>query len=345
MNELNEIISDYLQAKDTDYALMINGDWGCGKTYYLEHEFKEFVEQQKSPFKPDKTARLKYFLRNVPDDYNFKIAFISLYGVSSPEDFSFRVFLGVNSWAKKRIITFIGTASEKVANFFNFNISKDDTSILNIISNNTVLVFDDLERICSDKISAKEVLGLINEYSEHNHYKVIIVCNEDVYGGKVEGIDGDKEYWRYKEKTVRYTYRFEADVSQVYNTIANTYDNKEYKLFLEQQKKFILDMFDLGGKKNLRTLKFYLDSMFKIFCNTQDVKYKESILRTLSVSTMIYATEYKNGRGKEELDELKDNYIIDFGDFFPKQKSKNKKKIHYHVQKKLPKPIDLSIKK
>ena len=43
MEKLNEIVNDYLKVKDTDYALMINGKWGCGKTYYLEHDFKDFI--------------------------------------------------------------------------------------------------------------------------------------------------------------------------------------------------------------------------------------------------------------------------------------------------------------
>lgn len=43
MEKLNEIVIDYLKVKDTDYALMINGKWGCGKTYYLEHGFKDFI--------------------------------------------------------------------------------------------------------------------------------------------------------------------------------------------------------------------------------------------------------------------------------------------------------------
>lgn len=43
MEKLNEIVIDYLKVKDTDYALMINGKWGCGKTYYLEHDFKDFI--------------------------------------------------------------------------------------------------------------------------------------------------------------------------------------------------------------------------------------------------------------------------------------------------------------
>lgn len=48
MEKLNEIVIDYLKVKDTDYALMINGKWGCGKTYYLQHDFKDFIKKKNS---------------------------------------------------------------------------------------------------------------------------------------------------------------------------------------------------------------------------------------------------------------------------------------------------------
>ena len=318
MKELTEIISDYLQAKDTDYALMINGDWGCGKTYYLNHDFKKFVKELVCPFKPDKYSQIKKGMKDIGEGassvYKYSPAFISLYGISSPDDFQYRVFLGVNTWAKNKFMGVMASIGSKVAERIGLNFEKIGSQNLTFISNNTVLVFDDLERICSDKISAKEVLGLINEYSEHNHYKVIIVCNEDVYEGKVDGLNRDEEYWRFKEKTIRYTYRFEADVPKVYDTIVDTFNNTDLKHYLEQNKSFILNLFDLGGKKNLRTLKYYLDSLSKIFVNVTDVKYKKQILKTLCVSTMIYATEYKNGKRKEDLEELKATYDIELGD-------------------------------
>lgn len=50
MEQLNKVIADYLNAESTDYAIMINGEWGCGKTYYFEHEFKVLVTNIKAPF-------------------------------------------------------------------------------------------------------------------------------------------------------------------------------------------------------------------------------------------------------------------------------------------------------
>ena len=34
----------YLKTANTDYAVMLNGGWGCGKTYYIEHALKDAVE-------------------------------------------------------------------------------------------------------------------------------------------------------------------------------------------------------------------------------------------------------------------------------------------------------------
>ena len=323
MEKLNEIVIDYLKVKDTDYALMINGKWGCGKTYYLEHDFKHFVEQKECPFASYNSnsikERLKRIWKRPPNKHKFNIAFISLYGVSSPEDFYYRVFLGVNSWAKTKIFALIGSAGIKLANVFNLKISKEDASKINFISNNTILVFDDLERICSDKISVKEILGLINEYSEHNHYKVIIACNEEIY-------KDNEEYRKYKEKTIRYTCNFVADVESVFDTIVETYGDENFRKYVEQNKSFILNIFEIGGEKNLRTLKFYLDSMSNLYSNVSEVKYKENILRTLLVSTMIYATEYKKGKEKEDLEELKDRYEMLFGSNVDLQTTKKDKR-------------------
>lgn len=46
--------------------------------------------------------------------------------------------------------------------------------------------------------------------------------------------------------------------------------------------------------------------MSNLYSSVPEVKYKENLLRTLLVSTMIYVTEYKKGKEKEDLEELKD---------------------------------------
>ena len=41
MEDLVESILDYVRADYTDYAIMINGEWGSGKTYFLEQQNKK----------------------------------------------------------------------------------------------------------------------------------------------------------------------------------------------------------------------------------------------------------------------------------------------------------------
>jgi predicted KAP-like P-loop ATPase len=40
MEDLVESILDYIRADYTDYAIMINGEWGSGKTYFWNNKIR-----------------------------------------------------------------------------------------------------------------------------------------------------------------------------------------------------------------------------------------------------------------------------------------------------------------
>lgn len=319
MEELNEMIRDYLAAKDTDFAIMINGDWGCGKSYYIRNDFQETVTSVECPVR-DETKLISYwdkgneFTRSllhkikarwtkekiIYDEKKYYPFYISLYGVSSVEDFNARVtdeFFGL-----------IGKGGNMLSAFLDgkFNVRLPFSS-WKLIPHNAVLVFDDLERICLDKISPIEVLGLINSFAEHRHLKVVIVCNEEAFRQKAE--DGsvqlqlDDEYRQYKEKTIRFTYTCKADIPTVYNLFVKNCTG-DYQTYLEEETERILDLFNKGGKGNLRTLKFFVDTYEKIYeIASQFVseKYCYKIYDKLLISTLIYEMEYKDGVSKEDL--------------------------------------------
>ena len=98
MNEIDKIISDYLQVENTDYAIMINGDWGCGKTHYLNNDLKNLVERMVVPKSNlnKTTQKIRGFFgkrkQGNEEGIYYKPAYISLYGLSSAEDFYQRVF-------------------------------------------------------------------------------------------------------------------------------------------------------------------------------------------------------------------------------------------------------------
>ena len=317
MKELDRIIEDYLKTKNTDYAIMINGEWGSGKSYYIKHDFQKVVtsvtcdvpetirEKTRAKITKGTSWANKLFHHDKEQEtpeyiedkyYPF---YVSLYGVSSVADFDGRVAEGVHDWVSKGL---------NMANTFSegkFNV-KLPLGSKAYIQHNAVLVFDDLERICADKISPVEVLGLINSYAEHQNKKVIIVCNEAEFAKSAQGEVADPEFLRYKEKTIRFAYTYLPDIPAVYDTFANEHSDA-YGKYLKREKEFILELFAKGGRSNLRTLKFFVDiykSVFEIVDANLQGDYKKEVMQKQLITTLIYVMEYKQGTKKEQLERL-----------------------------------------
>ena len=316
MEELNQIVRDYLEAQNTDYAIMINGDWGSGKSYYIKHDFFRVVtdvdyKQEISELESLQTKLTKVLTRSRKDQRNdnhlkkydakkYYPFYVSLYGIASIEDFNRKVADGVHDWIGKGIDIAKSFVKDKIGLNLPFSVGV-------YIPHNAVLVFDDLERICSDKITPVEVLGLINSYAEHHNKKVIIVCNEsEFYKQTIEdnqNSNGVTDFCKYKEKTIRFAYTYKPDISSVYDTFAKEQQD-EYAEYLAKNKEYILGLFNIGGKQNLRTLKFFVDIYYKIFTALQRVdleKYATLILKKLVTTTLIYVMEYKQGIQKQDL--------------------------------------------
>ena len=54
-NEIIDIVKEYVENKNTGYAIMIDGEWGSGKTYFvrekLEKKLKKLWEETKMEIK------------------------------------------------------------------------------------------------------------------------------------------------------------------------------------------------------------------------------------------------------------------------------------------------------
>ena len=60
MDELVESILDYIRKPYTDHAIMINGEWGSGKTYFWNNKVKNKIESLR------KEAKIEFY----DDNYN-----------------------------------------------------------------------------------------------------------------------------------------------------------------------------------------------------------------------------------------------------------------------------------
>lgn len=65
MEELKKIVEDYIKTEQTDYALLIKGPWGSGKTHFFKNQLSQLIE-----------------------GHSLNPLYISLYGISKLEDLS-----------------------------------------------------------------------------------------------------------------------------------------------------------------------------------------------------------------------------------------------------------------
>ena len=168
--QILSVIDNFISNRFYHYALMINGSWGSGKTYFTQNVLIPHLKQ------------------NRPD-----VNYISLYGISTPDEISTKL-------CERAIRDKITKTTRKntdgkgaqiatlvIGKFLKFGIRKLDaeeadlTSIVNILPNydNNVIIFDDLER-CQCNICS--VLGYINDFVEHSDSSVIIIANEEEIG-------------------------------------------------------------------------------------------------------------------------------------------------------------------
>ena len=139
--QIDKIITDYVLSKDTDYAIMIDGEWGAGKSWYWENVLTKQIEEIPTG-------------DNVEDNSSkYKVAKISLFGISSVDDLRIKIFEETSTlFANKHVKTGVKLAGmflNKIASSFKVSEinAKDVSGLLSEFSINLdhfVLCFDDL---------------------------------------------------------------------------------------------------------------------------------------------------------------------------------------------------------
>lgn len=343
--QIDKIVTDYVLAPNTDYAIMIDGKWGAGKTWYWENVLTKQIK--KLPTKDHSEEK--------PSMYN--VAKISLFGISSVDDLKIKIFEETNAFfANKYVKTgakLTGMFFNKVASFFNVSETnaKDLSDVLSEFSVNLdhyVLCFDDLERIKTELLI--ELLGYINTLIEQDKVKVVFICNEK----ELEVVD----YHKYKEKIVRFTHTIKADISKMVVEFAKG-RNDDYSKYLNERKDLIAFVYQNGNCSNLRTLKYNLDiyeHIYNIIRNTiqtDNEQHVNTIADYMLLLSMVYSIEYRRDNDEDKLKSLSEinrqwSYQIDTLDSLSRQswnnennqntqdeKSEAEKKVDYqrHIKK------------
>lgn len=171
-----EIITEierYLSDTSYNYAVMIDGDWGCGKTYFVKNGLsKAIAEHEKESKTPRKAVYVSLYGHKTILDIQDTIA-IRLHIVSGSE----KKFW--NKLGKKRLVG-NGVHSAITLAKAARDIFAPGASVFEIEEpwrdlTSYIFIFDDIER-CD--CSLNEIFGFINGLVEHEGVKVILVANE-----------------------------------------------------------------------------------------------------------------------------------------------------------------------
>ncbi len=262
MEQLLFSILQYIQNDKANYAVMIDGKWGSGKTYFLKNRLIEEIEKIDV------------------GDKKCKVIYISLYGISSIEEINKKVFvetmisLSENETLKKlasnkKVSKGFSIAKKVIelgseylpkgfADLVKSVFSLDDLIASSVnIGSNIVLSFDDLERT---QLDLGEILGYINSYVEQYNVKTIIIANQTE-------IQQQHEYYeRIKEKLIGKTFLYTLKFGEIANSIIKEFQNdKEYYEFLNAYFEQIVSICQISETENIRSLKTALDDFNLIF--------------------------------------------------------------------------------
>ena len=340
MEDLVESILDYVRSDYTDYAIMINGEWGSGKTYFWNNKIRKKIE----------TMQL--------NGKRYTTIYMSLYGISNLEEISKKIFIETTQLMDKNLKKFMDANGQTnipeyaktgldMANFFGVTQNGDKIDYADFFStDDKVLCFDDLERANVDVI---DILGYINNFVEHDHIKTIIICNEKELSTKLKSsnlemktfiatylldkqnelnktdkpmvekiqdkiehvFDKANDYERIKEKLIGETFEYAPKFDYIINGILMRYENEPDLIrFLRENTRLIINTFERSGTRNLRILKHALNDFKKVFdmVNKSYPNTSHRVMQTMLIFTIAISFEIKAGKvTKNKFMNIKDN--------------------------------------
>lgn len=258
--EIESAVIDYIESKDTDYAIMITGEWGVGKTYFLKNNLYETFRK-----------------------VNLLPIYISLIGYSSISALMDSIFSKINPLYKKSQ----EYSKAKSEGKYIENILLEGKKKTPLIPSNYILCFDDLERIHPSFF--KEALGYINSFIEHEKVKVTFLCNEKEI--KI------KNYNTTKEKYISYTYELESNIKEYLDEYEFYNKENKGKIDIPFDKNILQTALTTVNHHNIRTVKFTLDRYKKIYLNIKDelteLEYQDSLLTSIQLFTFVWCIENK----------------------------------------------------
>ncbi|AGA92386.1 KAP family P-loop domain protein (plasmid) [Thioflavicoccus mobilis 8321] len=198
---ITNVVKDYVNAEDTAHAIMLDGEWGCGKTYLWKRTIAPAIGEQ-------------------------RCLYISLYGLASFEDIDNALF---------RELTFLGSTDS--GGTLSDMLNKSSAGIGDVRlggigslvayalqqwkkrtikhSDKGLICFDDLERWSGPPHT---VLSYINRFCEREGQKVLVIGNYKAFMSQVGDAVGTSGF----RKTIRFKYKLQIPAEHVLEVAASS---------------------------------------------------------------------------------------------------------------------------
>lgn len=251
----NEYISKYLKyyfelSSAPSYAVMLSGEWGCGKTWYINKLVDEFSQ-------------------SIGKDKKDIFIYISLYGMKDITEIDAAIFQNLHPFLASKPMAIAGSllrGAAKIGLNLNLDFNNDnkndvkanvdgkpffDTLSEMVSSNNEkIMIFDDLERCY---IKHQELFGYFNRFVEHQNQKVVLISHEGELFKK-NNSHNEESPKKYKEKLIGATFFVEGDIDEAFISFSQLVDKNCQKL-LSKYQNTIYRVCKKVGKNNLRNLR------------------------------------------------------------------------------------------
>ncbi|EDS3845463.1 hypothetical protein GUD61_004503 [Salmonella enterica] len=249
-NHIIDNLNYYLNTSTPEYAFMITGGWGAGKTHFIESFITEY----------NKNA--------IDNQSRNKIIKISLFGFKATSSIDEMIFQSLHPLLGHRYTKLAGNILKGALKLgckidingdskpdVDINASLDKIKFSEIFSTNTdsgeiIIALDDLERT---DIPLKEILGYVNYLVEISKVKVILIANEKILHEKDKSSeDKNKDvYSKFKEKVIGKTFQIKHNIDNVLDSFL---DESECEP-LRRHRDVIKNIYIRSDDTNLRKLK------------------------------------------------------------------------------------------
>ena len=298
MNEnIVNFLNGYMMNPDPQYAVLLKGKWGCGKTHFINHWIDTYQKQD-------------------AEDKVLEPVYVSLYGLSETKQITtainrvlYPILYGKAAKAGKTFLKFMSAIVLKCDvdwdkdenSDFSMNLGLDSLSIFKSedeqVKRGNLLIFDDLER-CD--VPMKKLLGYLNFFVEQCNSHLIVIGDED----KIAEGENKKIFGEFKEKTIGREFEIATDIHSALDTFVNQTPKNDFVVGHQEQ---IEKFFAMTECDNLRILRQALwdfsrfeESMTGF---SEDERYENIMIHVLGT----YIISYCEYRGKNH--ELLDKWI------------------------------------